>query len=112
MSESRPARNSPGKKRQDPKHLRTLGHHLKPVVTISERGLTEGVSAELERALEDHELIKVKLAIAEPDSRRELAAALCDAHKAELVQQVGKVILIFRAARTPNPRLSNLLRFS
>src|SRR5690625_1751748 len=38
--------------------LRALGHRLRPVVTVSERGLTEGVSAELERALEDHELIK------------------------------------------------------
>lgn len=92
------------------KHLRALGHHLKPVVTIAERGLTEGVEAELERALQDHELIKVKLALAEPDSRRELAQALCEQHGAELVQQVGKVILIYRAASNPNPRLSNLLR--
>ena len=112
MSESKPARTASGKKRPDPKHLRTLGHHLKPVVTIAERGLTEGVAAELERALEDHELIKVKLAVADPASRRELAAALCEAHNAELVQQIGKVILIHRAARQPNPRLSNLARFS
>lgn len=92
------------------KQLRTIGHQLHPVVMISENGLSEGVKLELERALEDHELIKVKLAVAEPAARRELAATLCADHGAELVQAVGKVILIYRAAQKPNPRLSNLLR--
>lgn len=94
------------------RHLRTLGHHLKPVVAISDKGLTEGVAAELERALEDHELIKVRVALAEPVARREMAASLCRAHGAELIQQIGKIILIYRAARRPDPRLSNLLRFN
>ena len=92
------------------KQLRAIGHQLNPVVMISERGVSEGVNLELERALEDHELIKVKLAIADPAERRELAAAICAQHNAELVQSVGKVILIYRAAQKPNPRLSNLLR--
>lgn len=92
------------------KHLRTIGHHLNPIVTVSEKGLSEGVHLELERALEDHELIKVKLAVAEPAARRELAAELCRHHRATLVQAVGKMILIHRAAQKPNPKLSNLLR--
>lgn len=92
------------------KQLRTIGHQLNPVVMISERGLSDSVNLELERALADHELIKVKLGIADPAERRELAAALCEQHRAELVQAVGKVILIYRAAQKPNPRLSNLLR--
>lgn len=92
--------------------LRALGHRLRPVVTVSERGLTEGVSAELERALEDHELIKVRLALGDPGSRRELATRLCRQHSAQLVQQIGKVILILRPARQPDPRLSNLHRLA
>ena len=92
------------------KHLRTIGHQLHPIVMISERGLSEGVNLELERALEDHELIKVKLALADPSERREMATALCEQHRAELVQAVGKVVLLYRAAKKPNPRLSNLLR--
>ena len=92
------------------KELRTIGHQLRPVVMISERGISDGIKLELERALEDHELIKVKLAIAEPSERRELTSELCAAHRAELVQAVGKIILIYRAAQKPNPRLSNLLR--
>jgi|SRR5690606_16798879 len=92
------------------KQLRTIGHQLHPVVMISDRGVSEGASQELERALEDHELIKVKLAVADPTARRELAASLCDQHRAELVQAVGKVVLLYRKAQKPNPRLSNLMR--
>jgi RNA-binding protein len=92
------------------KELRTIGHQLNPVVMVSERGLSEGINLELERALEDHELIKVKLALADPAARRTVAAELCAQHRAELVQQVGKVVLIYRAAQRPNPRLSNVLR--
>ncbi|WP_410961553.1 YhbY family RNA-binding protein, partial [Salmonella sp. SAL4457] len=44
------------------KQFKSIGHHLKPVLIVAENGLTEGVLAELERALNDHELIKVKLA--------------------------------------------------
>ena len=44
----------------DKKYLRQLGHNLKPVVTIASKGLTESVQLEIERALNDHELIKLK----------------------------------------------------
>lgn len=113
MTASKPARtpaakNIPAQK----KHLRTLGHHLKPIVTISERGITEGVAMELERALEDHELIKIRLATPDPATRKLLAESLCSMHTAELVHQIGKVALLYRPAKTPNPRLSNLQRFS
>lgn len=92
------------------KQLRAIGHQLKPVVTVSEKGVSEGVLLELERALEDHELIKVKLAVNDPQARRELAAELCQQSGAELVQAVGKMILVVRAAKKPNPKLSNLIR--
>lgn len=92
------------------KQMRSIGHHLNPIVTVSEKGLSEGLHLELERALEDHELIKVKLALGDPASRRELGAELCTGHNAELVQQIGKIILIYRKAQKPNPKLSNLLR--
>jgi RNA-binding protein len=92
------------------KHYRSLGHKLKPVVMIGDKGVTKGVDAELERALEDHELIKVKLNIPDPAARKALAVELCKKHKAGLVQAIGKIILIVRAAKKPSPKLSNLLR--
>ncbi|HEY7883967.1 MAG TPA: YhbY family RNA-binding protein, partial [Cellvibrionaceae bacterium] len=51
------------------KQFRTRGHTLKPIVTIAGKGLTENVLTELNRALDDHELIKVKLALAEREDR-------------------------------------------
>ena len=92
------------------KQLRTIGHHLNPIVTIAEKGITEGVSAELERALTDHELIKIKININNPAARKTIAAELCSQHKATLVQSIGKVALLLRPAKKPNEKLSNLLR--
>ena len=98
------------KANQDSKQLRAIGHKLKPVVTIAGNGLTEGVLAELDRALNDHELIKVKLAAGSRDARATLAAEVCLRCKAELVQSIGNVLLILRRAARPDPRLSNLIR--
>jgi len=92
------------------KHLRAIGHNLKPVVMIAEKGLSDGVAAELERALNDHELIKIKLAISDREAKQALLDQLCATHKATLVQVIGKVALLLRRAQKPNPKLSNLLR--
>jgi RNA-binding protein len=90
------------------KHYRTLGHSLKPVVTVASKGLTEGVLAELQRALDDHELIKVKLAMEDRDERKQVVDDLCTQTNAELVQTIGKMVLIFRAARKPKLSTSNI----
>lgn len=95
---------------QDKKHLRRLGHNLKPVVTVAGNGLTENVSAEIDRALNDHELIKIKLVTEDRDDKKALTDAICKNNSAHLIQSIGHVILVFRKAKTPDPRLSNLLR--
>lgn len=92
------------------KALRTLGHRLKPVITIAGKGVTDAINTELERALDDHELIKIKINIDDPASRKTLAEELCRQHNAALVQAIGKVALILREAKHPNPKLSNLSR--
>lgn len=92
------------------KSLRTLGHHLKPIITIAEKGVTETIHAELERALNDHELIKVKINLGDPAYRKQLAQDICAEHNADLVQSIGKIALIVREAAQPNPKLSNLPR--
>ena len=94
----------------DKKHLRRLGHNLKPVVTIANKGLTDTVNAEIDRALNDHELIKVKVAVGDRTAKKSVSEDICDNHGAELIQSIGHMLLIFRAAKKPNPKLSNLLR--
>lgn len=92
------------------KRFRTIGHNLKPVVMIAGNGLTENVLEELERALNDHELIKVKLAVGDRDVKKEAIAKILKKSGAALVQSIGHVILIYRAAKKPNAKLSNVVQ--
>ena len=92
------------------KHLRRLGHDLKPVVTVAGNGLSENVVTELNRALDDHELIKVKLAVGDREAKQQAITAICEQLNAENIQTIGHIVLLLRRAKEPNPKLSNLLR--
>lgn len=92
------------------RRFRKIGHHLKPVVMIAEQGLSPNVLAEIERALEDHELIKIKCNVLEREDKVALLAAICTETGAELAQCVGKIGLYYRPAKKQNPKLSNLVR--
>ncbi|NQX87041.1 MAG: YhbY family RNA-binding protein [Halioglobus sp.] len=94
----------------DVRQLRAIGHKLKPVVSIGGKGLNESVLAELERALSQHELIKVKLAGGDRNAKTTISAEVCERTGASLVQRIGNVILLLRLAERPDPKLSNLLR--
>lgn len=94
--------------KENKKHYRNIGHQLKPVVIVGGKGLSEGVSNEISRALDDHELIKIKLEIDDRDSRAALRDEICDQLNAELIQSIGKTILLFRLAKTPKLKTSNI----
>jgi RNA-binding protein len=91
------------------KELRKIGHSLHPVVTVSSKGLTENVLEEINRALNDHELIKIKV-IAERDEKTSIIDSICEKTDAALVQTIGHIALVVRESSSPNPKLSNLLR--
>ena len=97
---------SPERKKQ----FRTIGHSLNPIVTVAGNGLSDGVLNELNRALDDHELIKVKLAIPEREDRKEMVAELAALPNVELIQEIGKVVLLYRGNKKANPKLSNVQR--
>lgn len=92
------------------KQYKAIGHGLKPVVMVAENGLSEGVLKELERALIDHELIKIKISVEDRDEKKAIIEAICMQTSSTLIQTIGKTALIFRPADKPNPRLSNILR--
>lgn len=77
------------------RHLRGLTHHINPVVMVGDKGLTENVMAELETALDHHELIKVKLR-ADRDTRTRLADQIAQDCTAQIVHQIGQVSCFFR----------------
>jgi len=79
--------------------LRALGHHLAVVVQVGQEGVTPGVVAALEQALWDHELVKVKLASENRDTRKEQTEALASGTGAEVAQVLGRTVLLYK----PNP---------
>jgi RNA-binding protein len=79
----------------DKKKLRAEAHTLKPVVMIGQSGLTVPVLAEIEQALDSHELIKVKIR-AERDERKLISEKICDNTGAELIQAIGQIAVIYR----------------
>ena len=102
-----PARESQPNRRQ----LRQIAHHLQPVVIVGDAGVTDALCSELERALTDHELIKVKLA-ADREQRKLWIDQLVTASGSELVLSIGRVAVLYRQNAQANPRLSNVARFT
>jgi RNA-binding protein len=78
------------------KHLRRLAHPLNPIVMLGNAGLTDGVVNELDRALNDHELVKVSARVGERDARNEALATLAARTSAQLVQRIGNVGVFYR----------------
>ncbi|PKM11623.1 MAG: ribosome assembly RNA-binding protein YhbY [Gammaproteobacteria bacterium HGW-Gammaproteobacteria-3] len=77
------------------KQFKAQAHNLKPVIIIGQSGLTQGVLAEIEIALDCHELIKVKIR-AEREQRNTLKEEICTRTHAELIQSIGQIIVIYR----------------
>ncbi|MFT6834497.1 MAG: RNA-binding protein [Francisellaceae bacterium] len=78
------------------KNLKARAHILKPVVRIGEKGLTENVMAEIVIALEQHELIKIKIAGSDKDERKEISEEICQTLACDIVQSVGSVLVLYR----------------
>ncbi|QOC23678.1 ribosome assembly RNA-binding protein YhbY [Wenzhouxiangella sp. AB-CW3] len=77
------------------KYLRGLTHDLKPVVMIADKGLSDNVLAEIEQALDHHELIKIKLR-GDREQRGEWIARLIASTGAEKVHSIGQVVCLYR----------------
>ena len=76
--------------------LKAKAHELKPVVLLGGNGLTEGVVAEIDNALNFHELIKVKVPTEDREQKVLIMDAIIRETKAEKVQIIGKTLVLFR----------------
>lgn len=76
--------------------LRGRAHALAPVVSVGNAGLSEAVMRETEIALAHHELIKIKLASDDRDMRNRMCEQICQLTHAEMVQQIGKIVVVYR----------------
>ena len=105
-----PAPTNPKKKSLMPsgplrRALRAAGHHLAPVVQVGKEGATDAVVRQLEQALLDHELVKVKVGTESPEDRFEAAERLAAATQAQLAQILGRTLLVYKKhPKKPAPR--------
>ena len=78
------------------KYLRGLAHDLKPVVQVGNAGVTPNLIAELDRNLDHHELIKIKLRVGDRDATVAAVDDITTQSRAELVRRIGNVAILFR----------------
>lgn len=76
--------------------LRAQAHSLKPVVIIGGNGLTDGVINEINQALDDHELIKVRVNADDRDDKAAIITEICKQTEATPVQTIGHIGIFFR----------------
>lgn len=79
----------------DRKHLRALAHNLEPVVYVGKNGLSEGLIAAVNEALDSHELIKVKFND-HKDEKKAIAATIEERTASHVVGLVGNVATLYR----------------
>lgn len=80
-------------------YLKGLAHSLKPVVLMGANGLTEGVIAEIDIALDYHELIKIKIASEDRENRELIVKAIVRETEAEKVQVIGKTLVLYKTSK-------------
>ena len=78
------------------KHLRRLGHDRNPIVLVGQGGISPNLVSELDRALQDHELVKVRARVGDRKVRDPIFDELARATSSELVQRIGHVALYYR----------------
>ncbi|WP_462163746.1 ribosome assembly RNA-binding protein YhbY [Pseudoalteromonas xiamenensis] len=83
--------------------LKGLAHDLKPVVLLGANGLTEGVLAEIDSALDIHELIKVKVPSEDREMKKLVIEAIVRESKAVKIQTIGHIVVLFR--QTPDKKI-------
>jgi len=77
-------------------YVKGLAHSLKPVVLLGGNGLTEAVVAEIDYALNHHELIKVKIPTDDRETKALIVEAICRETKSTKIQVIGKTLVLYR----------------
>ncbi len=78
------------------RHLRSLAHHLDPVVLVGGNGITPQVEQAVQNELESHELIKVRIHRDAPVNVKIGGAELAESCSAELVQTIGRMAVLYK----------------
>ena len=90
------------------KYLRGMAHYLKPVVQMGKNGLTDTVVESIDKALSDHELIKVRIAPSADGGKRELADEIAERTRSAWVGLVGFIVILYRQQEDPEKQTIEL----
>ena len=85
------------------KYLRSQAHHLKPLVMIGAKGVTDQLIGSVDLALKDHELIKVKFGECK-EEKKEISTQIAQATKSELVGIIGNIAIFYHQHPKPEKR--------
>lgn len=85
-------------------HLRSLAHHLEPIVQVGADGVSEALVEAVDVALAQHELIKVRIGSNAEGDRKEIAGELAAAARADLTQVIGRVVVLYRPRPSSDKR--------
>ena len=97
------------------KSLKALAHSLEPVVIVGQKGISESVVAEIDRALSDHELIKIKVRCEDQNEMKATLDEMTQKTRGELVQVIGHTVIIYRKnhkdpkIKLPDPKIKEKL---
>ncbi len=81
---------------KEKQHLKGRAHSLKPVIMIGSNGVTPAVIKEVDRALDDHELIKIRIQGSDRDARQAMVEDIAAQSGAEMVQLIGAIGVFYR----------------
>lgn len=81
------------------RYLRSLAHHLDAVFQVGKGGVNDHLIRHIEEAIEKRELMKISVLNNNADDPKEIGAALAEQPGSELVQVIGKTIVLYKESR-------------
>lgn len=81
------------------RYLRSLAHHLDPIFQVGKGGVNDHLVRHIEEAIEKRELMKISILSNNIENPKEIGAALAEQSGSELVQVIGKTVVLYKESR-------------
>ena len=88
---------------REKKLIKKLSHDLKPLIRIGKNGVTPATIANIDKALTNHELIKIKY-LEHKDQKKTLTRQITEETGSELINRIGNTIVLYREGLHPQKR--------
>lgn len=92
------------------KQLRTMAHHLNPLMIVGRNGVTDTAITQASETLDHHELVKFTVLDGAPMDAKDCAEAFAGQLGAQVVQVIGNRFVLYRRTRLPHVEPIRLVR--